>query len=61
MRDTLATLVTQDPAQAGYLATFLTVAMLVLALRKKLGVETQIQHAAPCVAGAGSGLGGGLG
>ena len=34
VRDTLATLVTQDPAQSGYLDTLWTVAMLVLALTK---------------------------
>jgi transposase len=38
VRDTLDNLVAQDPAQSGYLATFWTVAMLVLALTKKLGV-----------------------
>jgi transposase len=36
--DALLHLVVQDPAQTGYLATFWTVAMLVLALSKKLGV-----------------------
>jgi len=39
LRATLATLVTQDPAQSGYLATLWTVAMLVLAVSKKLGVR----------------------
>jgi transposase len=39
VRDTLATLVTQDPAQLGYMATLWTVAMLVLALTQKLGVR----------------------
>ncbi|MCX6028156.1 MAG: helix-turn-helix domain-containing protein [Chloroflexi bacterium] len=39
VRATLDTLVAQDPAQSGYLATFWTVAMLVLALTKKLGVS----------------------
>lgn len=39
VRDMLGALVTQDPAQSGYMATFWTVAMLVLALTKKLGVS----------------------
>jgi transposase len=39
VRDALLRMVVQDPAQTGYLATFWTVAMLVLALSKKLGVS----------------------
>ena len=39
VRDALLHMVVQDPAQSGYLATFWTVAMLVLALSQKLGVS----------------------
>jgi transposase len=39
VQDTLVELIQQDPAQAGYRATFWTVAMLVLAVAKKLGVQ----------------------
>jgi transposase len=38
VRDALLDMVVQDPAQTGYLATLWTVAMLVLALSKKLGL-----------------------
>jgi len=39
VRDALLRMAVQDPAQSGYLATFWTVAMLVLALSQKLGVS----------------------
>lgn len=42
VRDNLLNMIQQDPEQAGYLATFWTVAMLALAVAEKLGVHLSV-------------------